>query len=125
MKDELKMNKINGSVPIFLTLALALVLSAAACAGTFDDRTELGRYDVVWTSPGSGSRDSMPAGNGDLSLNVWTEGETGSVCFYIGKTDSWDETGRLLKIGKVRIKFEPNPFAGGARFSQRLSLADG
>ena len=66
----------------------------------------------------------MPAGNGDLSLNVWTEGETGSVCFYIGKTDSWDETGRLLKIGKVRIKIEPNPFGAGRSFVQRLNLKD-
>src|SRR5512139_149648 len=120
MKDELKMNQKDRNVPIYFLLGLLLL--AAACAGTFDNRTELGRYDVVWTSPGSGSKDSMPAGNGDLSLNVWTEGETGSVCFYIGKTDSWDETGRLLKIGKVRIKVEPNPFEAARPFVQRLNL---
>jgi Domain of unknown function (DUF5703) len=116
------MNKEIRNVPI--SLFLALLLLAAGCAEKSDSLAELGRYDVVWSSPGSGSKDSMPAGNGDLSLNVWAEGETGSVCFYIGKTDSWDETGRLLKIGKVRIKIEPNPFAAGRVFAQRLNLRD-
>ena len=101
---------------------LALLLISAGCAERFDNLAELGRYDVVWDRAGSGSKDSMPAGNGDVSLNVWTEGATGSVCFYIGKTDSWDETGRLLKIGKVRIRIEPNPFADGRAFVQRLDL---
>jgi hypothetical protein len=104
--------------------ALALLLLSAGCAERFDNLAELGRYDVVWDRAGSGSMDSMPAGNGDISLNVWTEGATGSVCFYIGKTDSWDETGRLLKIGKVRIRIEPNPFADGSKFKQRLNLGE-
>lgn len=29
--------------------------------------------DVVWTSLGQDSQDSMPLGNGDIGLNVWTE----------------------------------------------------
>jgi alpha-L-fucosidase 2 len=108
-----------------LIAALAALLVFPACARRFDNLTELAKYDVVWDRPGSGSKDSMPAGNGDISLNVWSEKETGSVCFYIGKSDAWDESGRLLKIGKVRIKIEPNPFLSGARFTQRLNLADG
>jgi hypothetical protein len=101
-----------------------LALASPGCAKRFDNLAELGRTDVVWDLPGNGSKDSMPAGNGDISLNVWTEGENGSVCFYIGKTDSWDETGRLLKLGKVRIKIEPNPFMDGRKFMQRLRLRD-
>ena len=67
----------------------------------------------------------MPLGNGDIGLNVWTEQATGSICFYIGKTDAWDETGRLLKLAKVRVKLEPNPFLAGAPFLQKLNLAEG
>ena len=67
----------------------------------------------------------MPFGNGDISLNVWTEEETGSVCFYIGKTDAWDETGRLLKIGKVRVKIDPNPFAEGPHVQPEAQLRRG
>ena len=104
--------------------ALALLLIFPGCARRFDNLRELAKYDIVWDRAGHGSKDSMPAGNGDLSLNVWTEEETGSVCFYIGKTDAWDDSGRLLKVGKVRVKVEPNPFGGGRKFSQRLSLAD-
>jgi len=101
-----------------------LVGFAPGCARRFDNLKELGAYDVVWDRAGNGSKDSMPAGNGDIGLNVWTEEETGSVCFYIGKTDSWDETGRLLKLGKVRVKVEPNPFDSGRKFMQRLSLRE-
>ena len=104
--------------------ALAVLLFFPGCARRFDNLRELAKYDVVWDRAGHGSKDSMPAGNGDLGLNVWTEEETGSVCFYIGKTDAWDDSGRLLKVGKVRVKIEPNPFGGGRKFSQRLSLAD-
>jgi alpha-L-fucosidase 2 len=112
----------TGTGSLMLLIASALALSA--CARKFDNFGELSRYDVAWDRPGSGSKDSMPLGNGDISLNVWSENETGSVCFYIGKTDAWDETGRLLKIGKVRVKIEPNPFAEGRPFRQKLSVRD-
>jgi alpha-L-fucosidase 2 len=105
-------------------LILLALMASAACARRFDNLAALARYDVVWDQPGHGSKDSMPGGNGDLGLNVWTEEETGSVCFYIGKTDAWDDSGRLLKVGKVRVTVEPNPFGAGRRFRQRLNLGD-
>lgn len=66
--------------------------------------------NVVWTTPGSDSRDSMPLGNGDIGMNVWTE-PNGDIVFYISKTDAWgprveDDKG-LLKLGKVRVKMSP------------------
>jgi alpha-L-fucosidase 2 len=108
-------------IPVAISIAL---LSGSACGGRFDNFSTLASYDVVWDQPGQSSKDSMPAGNGDLGLNVWTEEGTGSVCFYIAKTDAWDDSGRLLKVGKVRVKVEPNPFGAGRRFRQRLNLAD-
>ncbi|HUH46789.1 MAG TPA: DUF5703 domain-containing protein, partial [Arenibacter sp.] len=46
-------------------------------------------------------------------------------CFYIGKTDSWDDNGRLLKVGKVRVRTEPALSFSGARFKQELDLNTG
>jgi hypothetical protein len=66
----------------------------------------------------------MPLGNGDISLNAWAEA-TGDLCFYIGKTDLWDDNNRLLKLGLVRIKLSPNPFAASRQFKQQLHLEDG
>ena len=81
-------------------------------------------YDVIWTTPSKDSADSMPIGNGDIGLNVWVE-EDGDLCFYIGKTDSWDENGRLLKLGRIRVKLSPNPFSKGLPFEQTLKLREG
>jgi hypothetical protein len=80
---------------------------------------------------------SFPLGNGDIGANVWVEGD-GDLVFYISKTDAWvfpedpektfpngDFQGRLYKVGRVRVKLEPNPFRSGMRFRQRLILAEG
>ncbi len=82
------------------------------------------RYNVVWDSPARGSSGSMPAGNGEIGLNVWVE-ETGDLLFYIGKTDSWDENGRLLKVGKVRVSIDPPAETPLKNFRQLLNLPDG
>ena len=63
----------------------------------------------------------MPVGNGDIGLNAWVE-EGGDLVFYIGKTDSWDDNGRLLKVGRVRLILDPAPVM--APFEQTLHLAD-
>ncbi|KRF44156.1 DUF5703 domain-containing protein [Paenibacillus sp. Soil787] len=81
-------------------------------------------YDVIWKSPSQNAAGSMPIGNGDIGLNVWVE-EEGDLIFYIGKTDAWDESHRLLKLGRVRLKLSPNPFEIGMEFEQRLHLIDG
>ena len=43
-------------------------------------------------------------------MNLWVEEATGDVLFLMSRTDTWDEVGRLLKIGRIRISFDPNPF---------------
>jgi hypothetical protein len=78
-------------------------------------------YNVVWDSPGKDARDSMPLGNGDIGLNAWVE-TNGDISFYIGKTDSWDDNGRLLKVGKVRVTLNPAPVM--SPFHQELALED-
>jgi hypothetical protein len=44
--------------------------------------------------------------------------------FYIQKSGTFDENNSLLKLGRVRLNFEPNPFSGST-FEQRLVLQDG
>jgi alpha-L-fucosidase 2 len=96
-------------------------IALRAAPQTFDHPGELKTFDVQWSSPGQTSKDSMPLGNGDIGLNVWAD-EAGNVSFYISKTDAWDENGRLLKLGKVRLNFQPNPFRRGEAFRQALVL---
>ena len=81
-------------------------------------------YNVIWDKPGKLPSGSMPTGNGDLSINAWVE-DGGDLLFYIGKNDTWSELERLLKVGRVRVKLKPNPFASGQPFRQELKLEDG
>ncbi len=81
------------------------------------------RYDVVWDSPSEDASGSMPLGNGEIGLNAWV-GPGGDLIFYISKTDSWGDNGRLLKVGRVRFKFNPNLLARSNVFRQTLRLRD-
>jgi len=105
-----------------LSVLLGAGPSAAGASGTpvhpVDDQ------NVVWTTPSKDAAGSMPIGNGDTALNVWMK-ENGLLCFYIAKTDAWDQNGSLLKLGAVRVSLSPNPFAQGAPFRQELRLRDG
>lgn len=74
---------------------------------------------LIWHSPSENSLGSMPLGNGDISLNVWCQSD-GRLRCYIGKTDAWDETGRLAKVGAFDLQIHPNPFGEDARFTQTL-----
>lgn len=99
-----------------LAAAAASVLGLASAA-------EVDAYDVVWDTASADCHGSMPLGNGDIGLNAWFE-ETGDLRFYIGKTDAWDDNARLVKVGAVRVRIEPNPFEKGAPFRQTLRLRD-
>src|ERR1039457_4473413 len=80
--------------------------------------------DVTWNSLGTNENDSMPIGNGDLAVNVWTE-QNGDLVLLVAKSDAWTEHGKLVKLGRVRVHITPNPFADAADFRQTLRLEDG
>lgn len=86
-------------------------------------KRNLNDYNVKWSTPGINSQGSMPLGNGDIGVNVWVEGN-GDLVFYLSKTDAWSENGQLLKLGKIRITLNPNPFKRES-FSQELKLQQG
>jgi alpha-L-fucosidase 2 len=86
--------------------------------------TPVDAYNVVWDSPSADHHGSMPLGNGDIALNAWFT-KAGDLQFYIAKTDAWDDNARLVKVGKVRVHFEPNPVVSGQAFRQELRLSEG
>ena len=110
------MNEKEAASRLSILVACCLIAATAIGAGLED-------YDVSWDSPSADHHGSMPLGNGDIGLNLWIE-ESGDLRFYIGKTDAWDDYGRLLKVGGVRIHLDGNPLAREKPFRQTLSLRD-
>ncbi|VGO18819.1 DUF5703 domain-containing protein [Pontiella sulfatireligans] len=97
----------------------AAALAATGCwAGNWTDR-----YNVEWDSPSTNVADNMPLGAGDMACNVWVE--KGELLFYIQRSGSFSEIGEHIKLGRVRLTLEPNPFRDYQHFSQKLVLQDG
>jgi hypothetical protein len=86
------MNKLTLAMQTGSTLLLGLLLSIVSHAAPVD------AFNVAWDSPSKDEHGSMPLGNGDIGLNAWIE-PSGSLVFYISKTDAWDDNARLLKVG--------------------------
>ena len=104
-----------------VVIAFYFVLSTVGCALPLQT---LDNYNVVWDNPSKDMHGSMPLGNGDIGANVWME-ENGDLVFYISKTDSWGDNGRLLKVGRVRMTFSPNILENRTVFRQELDLKNG
>ncbi|MCX7010292.1 MAG: DUF5703 domain-containing protein, partial [Kiritimatiellaeota bacterium] len=98
------------------TLGAVILCTCAATA-----QTPAG-YNVVWDSPSTDCRGSMPLGNGDIGLNVWALAD-GSLHLLISKTDAWDDNARLVKVGEVVVRFAPGTFSKD--FRQTLDLQTG
>jgi len=77
--------------------------------------------NVTWHSLGTNENDSMPLGNGDVALNVWTE-QNGDILLLLAKSDAWSENGQLLKLDACASKLTQNPFAAPATITQVLKL---
>jgi len=109
---------------ILVGLAVVSVLGVAltAPAGAAEPVHRMDACNVVWTSPSKDASGSMPLGNGCIGLNAWVD-ETGDLRFYLARTDSWGDNGRLLKVGCVRIALDPPPPTGPG-FRQTLDLKD-
>ena len=111
---------------VFLPLLLCMSLSRPFCAPAAPggDNRFIAENDVTWTTLGTNENDSMPIGNGDLAANVWTE-QNGDVVLLVAKADAWTESGKLVKLGRVRVQINPNPFATATNFTQVLRLENG
>jgi len=107
---------------INVKLSAALLLIAGATSVFAAD--PLDAYNLVLDAPGKDFHAAVPVGNGDIGASVWVE-EGGDLVFYISKTDSYDDNARQLKVGRVRVKLTPNPFAKGQPFREELRLRQG
>jgi len=124
----MRVNQAMKATPlVFISLLIPVVMVASPLT-TDQLRSAVSSNDVVWKEPGSSSADSMPLGNGDIGLNIWTE-QNGDILFYIAKTDAWAENPKgptgLAKVGKVRFSMSPALLNGTNGFSQALHLYDG
>jgi hypothetical protein len=117
--------KIPRATAILLLATLLLSLHAAEKPAALPPIAwPVERHDVTWDSPSANAKGSMPIGNGDIGANVWVE-SNGDLLVLIGKSDSFDEFNRLLKLGRIRIKTTPALFQPGQTFTQTLRLEDG
>ncbi len=70
------------------------------------------RYNLTWTTLGLDGFDdsaaSMPLGNGDFAANIWVE-KGGDIMLLPARGDAWDNSGVLLKLGRVRLRIDPLP----------------
>ncbi len=109
------------------TIILSVITLITLCLintpiNTFADHVQ--PYHVIWNTPSKDHNGSMPIGNGDIGMNVWVE-EGGDLVLLLSKTDAWSGNARLLKLGRVRLAFTPNPFTEGKPFMQELHLKNG
>jgi hypothetical protein len=103
------------------------LLAVAATMLTSGARAEsdwLARCNVVWESPSRDSLDSMPlSGRLGAGANVWVQ--DGSIWLYLAHNGAYDEQGRLLKLGCLRITPAGVSLGSGTGFCQTLDLASG
>lgn len=112
------------SLIAFLHRAACLLYFAYAIVSLrADDLDWLAAYNVAWTSASKDSSESMPCGGGDTGLNVWVE--NGDLLCYIQRSGCFDENNQYLKLGRLRVRMEPNPFTNNGTFRQELKLRQG
>ena len=88
------------------------------------ENTAASPYEVVWLTPSEDYNGTMPLGNGEVALNAWIE-PSGDLRFYLARTDSWDEYGRLLKVGAIRVRVGDGSTERTKVFRQVLTVKDG
>ena len=69
------------------------------------------------------SRESVPIGGGDCGANVWLE-EDSRLHLLLSKTDSFGESGRLMKTGYITVQV-PGIFSKENLPELELDLTDG
>jgi hypothetical protein len=102
---------------------LLLADSAATTATPPAEGNALTSFNPVWRTHSRNALESMPCGGGDIGLNVWVE--DGDILFYLSRSGAFDETNSYLKLGRIRLRLDPNPFAPGQAFRQELKLEQG
>ena len=112
---------------LLLSLACAAsgVLHSAFAAADDTSATPIPKsYNVVWDSPSPDAWESMPlSGRLGAGANVWVQ--DGSLWFYLAHNEAYDEDGRLLKLGALRVTPANGSMLDPVSFKQELDLASG
>lgn len=70
----------------------------------------------------NGVADNQPVGNGEVVGDVWAE--NGTIGLLLGRSDVFSSSTAPLKLGRVFLSFDPDPFDGqNATYTQALELA--
>ncbi len=102
---------------------ITLLFATISLSSVAQERAMLDSYNIVWNSQSQNSSESMPIGGCDVGLNVWVENN--ELLFYIAQTGTFDENNQMLKHGRVRMNFSPNPFEDAKMFKQTLRVEQG
>ncbi len=106
---------------ILLSAASGLIRSAVAAEEAQSTSPILASYNVVWDSPSPDAWESMPlSGRLGAGANVWVQ--DGSLWLYLAHNEAYDEDGRLLKLGCLRVTPENGSLMDPASFKQELDL---
>lgn len=99
------------------------VTAAMICSLATPGHAATDAHKITWTTPSIDSVDSMPlSGRFGAGANVWVQ--DGSIWLYLAHNGAYDEHGRLLKLGCIRLT--PKELAlCGAGFSQELDPSTG
>jgi hypothetical protein len=107
-----------------LTLFAFLLIFLTVCSCSKKPESNLPKsYNVIWNTPSKDALESMPlSGSSGAGANVWVQ--DGSIWLYLAHNGAYDEQGRLLKLGCVRITPKETKL-GETGFRQELDLASG
>ena len=83
-----------------LLLAL-LVLALLRCPSV--SGFDVSAYDEQWTDSSDRETESMPLGNGDLTLMLWLERSSGDLLYYAQSAAAYEENGQLMKLIRGRL----------------------
>ncbi|MDB4582032.1 DUF5703 domain-containing protein [Draconibacterium sp.] len=103
---------------------LILFVFFTSCEEFGKQTNQLDNYNIVWESPSKDPSGQMPLGNGDIAAGVYAI-EDGDLYLLLSKNDAFTYNGDIFKTGRVRISFNPNPFAKGKSFRQVMDLKSG
>ncbi|MGQ1948516.1 DUF5703 domain-containing protein [Geofilum sp. OHC36d9] len=106
---------------VLIFIFLVVIVGLAGCKN--DEVFYTDQYNVVWHEQSKGSLESMPVNGHSIGCNVWVE--DGDLLFYAAQSGAFDENNESLKLGRFRIRLDPNPLADSCRFVQELKLHDG
>lgn len=109
---------------MLLSAASGLINSAVMAEAAHSVSPIPASYNVVWDSPSPDAWESMPlSGRLGAGANVWVQ--DGSLWLYLAHNEAYDEDGRLMKLGALRITPANGSLTDLSSFKQELDLASG